>query len=97
MFLRLLASPKYGLLHTPDMPTPWEEHLRRRLGTLSVSLACSSLLFNGYLPDITRMRVNDGADQQYHGRPFIRVTDRSSEFVQLLELLADYIARRGLN
>jgi hypothetical protein len=28
---------------------------------------------------------------------FIRVTDRSSEFVQPLELLADYIARRGLN
>jgi cytochrome bd-type quinol oxidase subunit 1 len=28
---------------------------------------------------------------------FIRVTDRSSEFFQLLELLADYIARRDLN
>jgi hypothetical protein len=28
---------------------------------------------------------------------FIRVTDRSSEFFQPLELLVDYIARRGLN
>jgi hypothetical protein len=54
MFRHLLASPKYGLLHTPDMPAPCEEHLRRRLGTLSVSLAYSSLLFIGYLPDITR-------------------------------------------
>jgi hypothetical protein len=41
--------------------------------------------------------VNDGVDLQHHGLPFIRVTDRSSEFVQLLESLADYIARRGLN
>ena len=40
---------------------------------------------------------SDGADLQYQGLPFIRVTDRSSEFVQPLELLADYIARRGLN
>src|SRR5439155_5554049 len=44
MFRHLLASPKYGLLHSLDMPTPCEEHLRRRLGTLSVSLAYSSLL-----------------------------------------------------
>jgi hypothetical protein len=28
---------------------------------------------------------------------FVRVTDRSSEFFQLLELLADYIGRRDLN
>jgi hypothetical protein len=28
---------------------------------------------------------------------FVRVTDRSLEFVQLLELPADYIARRDLN
>src|SRR5437870_13437895 len=44
MFRHFLASPKYGLLHTLDMPTPCEEHLRRRLGTLSVSLAYASLL-----------------------------------------------------
>jgi hypothetical protein len=41
--------------------------------------------------------VNDGVDLQYHGLPFISVTDRSSEFVQPLELLADCIARRDLN
>jgi hypothetical protein len=28
---------------------------------------------------------------------FIRVTDRSSEFFQLLELLVDYTGRRDLN
>jgi len=44
MSRHFLASPKYGLLHTLDMPTPCEEHLRRRLGTLSVSLAYASLL-----------------------------------------------------
>src|SRR5712664_2844543 len=44
MFRHLLASPTYGPLHTQDMPTPCEEHLRRRLGTFSVSLAYSSLL-----------------------------------------------------
>src|SRR5213080_1603638 len=44
MFRDFLASPKYGLRHTPDMPMPCEEHLRRRLGTLSVSLAYASLL-----------------------------------------------------
>jgi hypothetical protein len=55
MYRHLPANPKYGPLHTPDMPTRCEEHFRRTLGILSVPLAYSSLLFIGYLPDITRM------------------------------------------
>jgi len=54
MLRHFLASPKYGLLHTPDMPTRREEHLRRTLGTLSGALAYSSLLFIRYLPDVKR-------------------------------------------
>jgi hypothetical protein len=47
--------------------------------------------------DRANQGANDGVDLWYHGLPFIRVTDRFSEFVQPLELLADYIARRDLN
>ena len=51
MLRYLLASPKYGLLHTRDMPMRCEEHLRRTLGILSVPSAYSSLLFIRYLPE----------------------------------------------
>jgi hypothetical protein len=59
MLRHLLASPKYGLLHTPDMPTRCEEHLRRTLGTLSVALAYWSLLFIRYLPTYSEHKPNE--------------------------------------
>ena len=42
------------LLRTPDMLRRWEEHLRRRLGTLLVALPYFSLLFIGCRPDFKR-------------------------------------------
>ena len=58
----LFASPNDDLLHTPDMPTRCEEHLRRILGTLLAvySSLVVHLLYSGHEANRNLMAVSAG-------------------------------------